>query len=55
MTYYQVMKKMSNVFDLRLQMVRMAEEEGVSAAARYYRTTRKTVQKWVRRYREGGL
>ncbi len=36
-------------------MVRMAEEQGISAAARYYRTTRRTVQKWVRRYREGGL
>jgi transposase len=55
MTYYQVTKKMSNVFDLRLRMVRMAEEEGISAAARHYRTTRKTVQKWVRRYGEGGL
>ncbi len=55
MTYYQVTKKMSNVFDLRLRMVRMAEEEGISATARHYRTTRKTVQKWGRRYREGGL
>jgi transposase len=55
MTYYQVTKKMSNVFDLRLRMVRMSQEEGISAAARSYRTTRKTVQKWVRRYREGGL
>ena len=55
MTYYQVTKKMSNAFDLRLRMVRMAEDEGISATARYYRTTRKTVQKWVRRYREGGL
>ena len=55
MTYYQVTKKMSNVFDLRLRMVRMAEEEGISATARQYRTTRKTVQKWVGRYRKGGL
>jgi transposase-like protein len=55
MMYYQVVKKMSNTFDLRVRMVRMAEEEGISATARYYRTTRKTVQKWVRRYREGGL
>lgn len=55
MTYYEVMRKMSNAFDLRLRMVRMAQEEGISATARCYRTTRKTVQKWVRRYREGGL
>jgi len=55
MMYYQVVKKMSNTFDLRVRMVRMAEEAGISATARYYRTTRKTVQKWVRRYREGGL
>jgi len=53
--YYQVTKKMSNAFDLRLRMVRMAQTEGISAAARYYRTTRRTVQKWVRRHREGGL
>jgi transposase len=55
MIYYQVTKKMSNAFDLRLRMVRMADSEGISATARYYRTTRRTVQKWVRRYREGGL
>ncbi len=35
MTYYQVVSKMSNAFDLRLRMVRMAEEEGISAAARH--------------------
>ena len=28
MSYHQVTKEMSNVFDLRLQMVRMAEEQG---------------------------
>jgi transposase-like protein len=55
MTYYQVIKNMSNAFDLRLRMVKMAGEEGISATARYYRTTRKTVRKWVRRYRQGGL
>jgi transposase len=55
MIHYQVMKKMSNAFDLRLSMVRMAENEGISAAARYYRTTRRKVQRWVRRCREGGL
>lgn len=55
MTYYQVMRKMANAFDLRLRRVRMAEEEGISATARYDRTTRKTVQKWVGRYRKGGL
>jgi len=55
MIYYQVMKKMSNRFDLRLRMVRMAEEEGISVAARYYRTTRKTAYKWVRRHEQGGL
>jgi transposase-like protein len=55
MTYYQVIRNMSNAFDLRLRMVKMAQEKGISATARYYRTTRKTVQKWVRRYREAGL
>ena len=55
MIYYHVMKKMSNRFDLRLRMVQMVEEKGISATARYYRTTRKTVCKWVRRYEQGGL
>ncbi len=55
MTYYQVVRNMSNAFDLRRRRVRMAEEEGISATARQYRTSRKSVQKWVSRHSEGGL
>ena len=40
-------------FDLRLKMVELAQEKGISEAARVYRTTRKTVRKWLKRYEEG--
>ncbi len=39
---------------LRYQMVRFAMDHGISACAREYRTTRKTVSLWLRRYLEGG-
>jgi transposase len=35
---------------LRLKMVRYAFKYGISASAREFRVTRKTVRKWVRRY-----
>lgn len=39
---------------LRYQMVRFAMDHGISACAREYRTTRKTVRLWLRRYLERG-
>lgn len=55
MRYYDVVKHMSNKFDIRLRMVEQAKEKGISGAARYYRSTRKTVRKWIGRYERGGL
>ena len=39
----------------RYRVVQTAEEEGISAAARKHGCARSTVQRLVRRYREGGL
>ena len=53
--YYNLMKDMAIKFNLRLEMVLSAREYGLSEAARRYQTTRKTVRKWLRRYRVQGL
>jgi transposase len=53
MTYYGAM--VGNVFDMRLRMVQMAQDRGVSEAAKVFVTTRKTVRKWMGRYQEQGL
>ena len=38
----------------RKGLVKVALEFGISEAAREYKTTRKAVRKWVKRYKEGG-
>ena len=50
-------EKMSSVelLRFRLSMVKYAIEHSISSAARYYRTTRKTVRKWLVRYKEEGI
>jgi transposase len=42
-------------FDLRLKMIHAAKELGVKPAARLFRTTPKTVRKWLKRYRQERL
>ena len=46
---------MSNKFDYRLKMVEYAKLYSISSAAKEFRTTRKTVRKWLYRYEELGL
>jgi transposase len=46
---------MVNFFDLRLKMVRFAQEYGISKAAKEFKTTRKTVYKYLKRYKKEGL
>jgi len=41
---------MKNIYNTRYKIVRYALEHNVSAAAREYSTTRKTVRKWRDRY-----
>jgi len=50
-------QRMSSVelLNLRFSMVKYAMEHGISEAARVYKTTRKTVRKWLRRYKEEGI
>lgn len=55
MEYYLIIKDMSTKFSYRLSLVKYALEHGVSQAAREYKTTRKTVRKWMKRYEEEGL
>ncbi len=39
----------------RWNMIKYAEREGISKAAKVFNTTRKTVSKWLKRYQEGGV
>ena len=55
MGYYWIIRRMSNKFDYRLKMVEYAKMHSISEAAREFRTTRKTVSKWLYRYEEHGL
>lgn len=55
MGYYDIVRGIQNIFNLRLGMVLLAKEKGISFAARQYKTTRNTVRKWVNRYKEKGL
>ncbi len=48
-------KVMDNQFDFRINMVRHSIEYGISAAARVFGRTRKTVRKWQYRYKREGL
>lgn len=55
MRYYDLMKDMATKFNLRFEIICCAKERGVSEAARRYETTRKTVRKWLVRYKTEGL
>lgn len=52
-TYYDIVKAENQRQALRKEMVLYAEEHSVSAAARHFGTTRKTVRKWLLRHRRG--
>jgi transposase len=55
MTYYTIYEGIMNFFDYRLKMVKYALEFGVSKASCEFKTTRKTVYKYLKRYKEEGL
>ncbi len=57
MKYYDLIRDMSNKFNYRLRMVEYALQNGISEAAREYKTTpaKGGVSKWVERYQEEGL
>jgi len=53
--YYQLTKDMKNSYNLHREMVASALKNEISKTARLFGTTRKTVYKWLNRYREEGL
>ena len=55
MGYYWMINNLSNVFDYRLKMVEWAIVNGNSSSSIKFETTRKTVRKWVGRYKQNGL
>lgn len=62
MQYYRIIRDMSSrktqnlgIFNFRLRMVEYALQHGISSAAREYETTRKTVRKWIVRFKKEGL
>jgi len=55
MTYYSIYSGIMNFFDYRLKMVQFALEFGVTKASKEFKTTRKTVYKYLKRYSKEGL
>ena len=45
-------KVMTNSFDFRLEMVRSAQQYGISETARLFEVSRPTVYKWLRRFEQ---
>jgi phage terminase small subunit len=53
--YYTNMRQCKDPRMIRFEMVRFAREFGVKPAARAFRTTPKTIRKWLRRWQPGSL
>jgi transposase len=57
-SYWEAIVKMprtADKFDLRLRLVRHAQQHGVKPTARLFHTTPKTVRKWLTRYQQERL
>ncbi len=52
MDYFEIYKDKKNILNIRKSMVEYALEHGIKPAAREFKTTVKTVKKWVKRFRE---
>ena len=52
--YHHIYRALRIPFTFQIKMVRYAHLHGVSAAARAFATTRKTVRKWLTRYQAHG-
>ena len=53
-SYNEALNQMKNIYNIRKKIVEYALNNGISAAANNYGTTRKTVRKWVNRYAAEG-
>ncbi|MBU1518272.1 MAG: helix-turn-helix domain-containing protein [Planctomycetes bacterium] len=49
------MKNKADKYDLRLQFINFAKQNGIKPAARLFATTPKTVRKWLKRYQQEKL
>jgi len=52
--YRSLIREMKDTYNHRLRLVTYARQHGLMAAARAFRTTRRTVRKWARRYQAQG-
>lgn len=52
---YYLTDDIETIINKRLEMVKMAKQEGYKPTARYFKTDRNTVRKWSRRYEEFGI
>ena len=53
--YYAMIRSKNTAFDLRRDLVRFALQHGCKSAARFYKCSRNTVRKWLRRYRNTAI
>lgn len=53
--YYQIIQDMKTKFNFRYHVVEYAKTHSVTEAAREFQTTRKTVRKWMKRFKQQGL
>ena len=53
-TYYSIMRKSKDKKQIRYQMVVSVEKHGIKKTTEYFKTTRNTVRKWFRRWKEKG-
>jgi len=52
--YYEVMRQSKDPNYIRYQMVLSVRQRGIKPTARLFRTTAKTVRKWLRRFEKSG-
>ncbi len=52
MDYFVIYKEKKNILKVRKEMVKYALEHGMKPVAREFKTTVKTVKKWLKRFRE---
>ena len=54
-SYYQMINNVKVKFNFRYHLVEYAKTHSIAEAAREFQTTRKTIRKWLGRYRTHSL
>lgn len=52
-SYYELYKNSKNPVTYRVKMVSYAKQHGIKKTAKLFKTTAKTVRKWVKRFEDG--